>query len=582
VAGAAQAIGWILQVDDQVSGVLDNVATKAVQMGQAIAKSVRVRLTPSFEKMSNKFSEMTDQVGDLFSIEAIETVVDMLRPLFVDLQETIAKLRPVVQEVQEATEEASLWGGRLMGPINRFFFRWGLFIAGWKKIIGGIRWFVGIPLRLLKGVLGTITSLLSPITTIIKAPFFKLFQDLMDAIDFALKPIFMQMRILLIPFIVVFMPMLTRLVTGLMRNYVLPFVIEWLPKITKGFETIWIALFGRKEEAKTAWEDIKTWAATSWDSFKGKIGAGWDWFKTTGMTQLETWADSVLYWAEREAMPTVAKTVSGWFSGDTAGAPAGGIMGEIFSVIGRLFLVFVKGVGALLAPLGVAIMEFAKGITPVIGNWVRDKIADFGVWIRDTAWPQGSAWLLRKISELWKAVGDEAVKILPEGAATLLGFKKAESGSVGGLTSSAAGRMKLVKQAMRLRKKEKAGTLDPFERNMLRSMRGMDIPGLQHGGVITGTPEGRLAVIGEGGTTEGVIPFGKDVPHSEAVRMMQSAVTAAAMAKGGAPSAGGGDAVSVLKAIENTLLLIADNTEDQSWMNDPDFDQSKSRKPWQT
>ena len=93
MAGAAQAIGWILQVDDQVSGVLDNVATKAVQMGQAIAESVRVRLTPSFEKMSNKFSEMTDQVGDLFSIEAIETVVDMLRPLFVDLQETIAPMR---------------------------------------------------------------------------------------------------------------------------------------------------------------------------------------------------------------------------------------------------------------------------------------------------------------------------------------------------------------------------------------------------------------------------------------------------------------------------------------------------------
>lgn len=554
MAGAAQAIGWILQVDDQVSSVLDNLATKAVKTGKALSSS-------------------------LFSINAMETLVDMLKPMFVDLQDTISNLKPVVTEVQTTASDLDsiFGGGRFFGPMNKLFFQWGIFITGWRKVIGGIKWFVGIPLRLIQSVVGLFSSILSPITTIIRSSFFKLFQDILGAIDFALKPVFMQLRILIIPFIAVFMPMLTRLVVGLMNKYVIPFVVKHLPDIQKGFQKVFKYVTTAFKDPGKAWKMFSDDIAGFWDkTLKPSIKSFWGWFKTDGLKKLDDWGNDIVKWAAKTAMPAVEKEINSWFGTGQEGEGEGSVVGDIMSTLWKLTKSLAKIVGGMLAPVGTAIITFGKNTWNQFGDWLLVKVTDFGFWFRDQ-WRAAWKWIKTEVEALWTMVGDEAVKILPEGAATLLGLKKAKAGSVMGQSSVA-----IARHAAKLLKKERAGNISPSDAAQLRNLREMDVPGLQRGGLVMGSPQGQLAIVGEKGTTEGVIPFGKDVPEADAVRMMQSAVMAASMAKGGAAAAGGGDAVSVLKDIENTLLLIADNTEDRSWMNDPDFQQSKSRKPWQT
>ncbi len=606
MAGAAQSIGWILQVDDKISAVLDKISTKAVEVGKAIADSVKVDLTPAFEQVHTRFSDMGSEMQDGFagtnqvlgdirdtltdmggfmreflSVETVETMIDMLRPLFAEVKDVIAQAKPVIQEAKEAVVAAGgVFGKGALARFNQWILNVGFTLKTLEVLVWRpIKWVIGLPFRMASGLLKTVFKLLRIGPVVVKGvtatitaatggllkilsiglkatgimlivdllskgvgavlgPFGKMISDIMSALQFALQPLFMRFRFLVLPFLQVMFPIFVDLIEYIWKEYIGPFVMVSIPVIQKFVQ--WLIKVGKTffDDPSKGWETLKDDLLGFWNKDLKPIFLSFmDWVVDTVYPKMGEWVEQVWVWVKKKA-PIWWHRWEIWVTSTLYPA-----MGEWVSEV----------------------WEWVKKKAPRWWyNWEQ--------WVKNSLYPaMGVA-----IDKIWQMVKDGA-----SSAATWIAEKTGLSSLVGGTALIGGHGGKFTKVEIRDLIK---GSIVGSAAGRLKQRPNLAEAGkFQHGGLIEGTPEGQFAVVGEGGTTEGIIPFGQDIPREDAIRMMQAAAMAASMAGGGGAAAGGNQgATGVFAAMLEHLAIIAENTESSDWMNDPDFDASKRRGPWQT
>jgi hypothetical protein len=589
MAGSAQSIGWVLTIDDsdfmsKLSGIVTRVA--ALKEGFSdVAKDELKPLSNVMVGIKETLEEIKIGIENLLDVNTWREIGKTLR----ESQPSLEAARDTAQAVSSSAFSSGIRGSRdwlatlrdlaiavpgIFGAI-RFVFRV-IFspITIVRRILGLAAWLVTGAIRLVTGAIqialriavaaarvlfgiisGLVRVALSPVFFVINfiqnilgkvvGSVFGVFRDAFKALMFIFEPFIMAFRITIVPFFVVLLPFIIAAVADLFEKMVDWFEWFWVGKDGQfGLRNVleWITGTGKYRSWAEWWKEFSdNWKGffTSWEGFTSKITELWEEFKASKL----------------------GKTLSGYW--DVAKPWIDGVIEYIRENVWKNALEpwIEKAHKRVSVYVEDALIIFSRRLAEAVG-------IDWRKWGDDTF---GLGWMTSaERKEAASQHGTRAPRITLPGDENF-GVFKPRSGDI--VIDDNFREKALTSHVLRLDSrrfsKDESARIDregirnelrkfgPEDQDIIRRlMREGKVPWHEFalGGIVR---QPVMGLVGEAGT-EAVIPL-NDSNMPDVVRNI----------------------MSVLDDIKGFLKQIAENSADNSWVNDPDFTGQSSRSSWE-
>lgn len=583
MAGAVETIGWILTIDDSdFNDKLDGIRT-------------------AIDGMKDSFSEM--------SSDSVASMGNQFQDMDTDMEEMGTS----------ATKFGKILGAALSSATGGLNYVLEAVITVLKPFLDAAMAVIDVLTAGLMKIVGVVVKVLQP--------FLNMFNDFFKMLQMAFEPVFMVFRMVLVPLMYNFMPLITKTVAEVMI-WILDGVMTVIDVFLKWYNGGWGAF----------WKDLQGLGKDIWAKVKVYALKFWNWLSTDGLNMLINALKGFFKWYTTKWIPMLMKAAWGfvkWLI--TKGLPK--LWEKVLSFVGWFADEFWPKLKLKLADYVAWVVE--DGIPQI---W--DKILSFTGWFADTGWPaikesitDAIEWVIDTAPRVWKSWSDwwmnTAQPAIGKGllwfwdklkygfSATWEWIKESMNTAIeflglGNIGEKLSGIWKtildLVKVPVRIVKNvinnNIIGTLNKLINELNKALDyvpglgaktlNFNIPKLAEGGVIS---RPTLALVGEAGP-EAVVPLpAKSVSDAEAkdwAGMLGGVLQGSAIPlSGGATSGGAGKTVqafaqaiteikavlldirnhvgltgqnsSAVRNIQELLSSIVENTDASEWVNDPDF-----------
>ncbi len=580
MAGAAQTIGWLLTIDDS------DFVTKI----EAIKTHVQDIKDDVEDADTTILGGIADRLGSLGTVAqtAVNTGIDVAAGGIGFIEDRLSSLGTVAQTAVNTGIDVAAGGigfieDRLssLGTVAQTAVNTGIDAAA-----GGIGFVTGVIGGAISGITGMVVkgakiawsaitgglSLIKDLVWMILGPVYRMLEGaLFGAVRAIMEPILMVFKMAIAPFVYFMMPVIQRWAVQLLL---------WVLKAVKGgidwIRDNWddIAEYAKifKDTLVGMWTDVSEGSKKFYDKSE-KFFTNENMFSSGFNDALKSMGvDSNAFW----------KSILGWiddvwelFTGD--GENGWGSIREIADQTWKAIKQYAADFWELIK----------KGWNSVVKKFTEWYDGGFAAIWDDLKWLSGGIW------DSIKSAAGKAIKFLSDGFNNFLGLFNVDTDALwAAIWAPMDAAFTETKGFINRNVIDLVNKMTGYNLPIIGSMRKAvgigKIPRLAEGGVVT---QPTLAWVGEGGNPEAVVPLpgGSNMSNSAAEEwgrylsaMMQT--LARPSKAGGADSAAPPFDISVfekmfgaLNEMRDALMQIVENTEDDSWATDPDFNGQLNR-----